>query len=286
MKGLFVGRSTADLTYIVDHYPLENEKVFSNRYLFQPGGPALNAAVTFRLLGGNATLVSGFGNEDLAILVKNFVQDQYQLSVVDLVSQENYPFPVSSILVNPSTSSRTIVNSSSGVNHLPLLSTEGIPENLDIVLLDGYNISESTIEMVKRVKKRGSTVVLDGGTWKEGMEHYLALVDIIICSNKFRFPGKTRPETIESLHQMGIQFVTFTHDEKPVEFSAGGKIVALKVPKIKAVDTLGAGDVFHGSFCYHYCDTGDVHKSLEFAIRDASNSCKYYGTHTWAKHNG
>jgi len=286
MKGLFVGRSTADLTYIVDHYPLENEKMFSNRYLFQPGGPALNAAVTFSLLGGEAMLVSGFGNEDLAVLVKNFVQDQYRLAVVDLVRQEKYPFPVSSILVNPAASSRTIINSSTGVNHLPLLSTEGITEDPDIVLLDTYNISESTIEMVRMVKEGGSTVVLDGGSWKDGMEHYLAIVDIIICSNKFRFPGKTRSQTIESLHQMGIEFVAFTHDEKPVELSVGGKVTALEVPKINAVDTLGAGDVFHGSFCYHYCDSGDVLRSLELAITDASNSCKYIGTHTWAKHNG
>lgn len=286
MKGLFIGRSTADLTYVVDHYPLENEKIFSSRYLFQPGGQALNAAVTFSLLGGEATLVSGFGNEHMAILVKQFVQDQYQLSVEDLASQDNYPFPVSSILVNPASSSRTIINSSSGVNHLPLSSTEKIAEDADIVLLDGYNISEPAIELVKKVKKRGCPVVLDGGSWKDGMEDYLAIVDIIICSNNFRVPGKNRLQTIASLHQMGIEFVAFTHDEKPVECSVGGEITALQVPKINAVDTLGAGDVLHGSFCYHYCNSGDVLQSLQLAIVDASNSCKYVGTHTWAKPNG
>lgn len=91
---------------------------------------------------------------------------------------------------------------------------------------------------------------------------------------------------MEFLHQKGIEHVAFTHDDKPVEYAVGGKSVVLNVPKIKAVDTLGAGDVFHGSFCYHYTNTGDVHTSLERAIIDAGNSCKYFGTHTWANHDG
>ncbi len=37
--------------------------------------------------------------------------------------------------------------------------------------------------------------------------------------------------------------------------------------KVKAVDTLGAGDVFHGAFTFRLVETGDPIESMRFAAR-------------------
>jgi sugar/nucleoside kinase (ribokinase family) len=48
------------------------------------------------------------------------------------------------------------------------------------------------------------------------------------------------------------------------------------------VDTLGAGDVFHGAFCYYFAQTGDFAGSLQAASRVAAVSCRYFGAMRWA----
>lgn len=40
MKGLFIGRSTLDFTYYIEKFPTENEKIFAQHSLIQPGGQA------------------------------------------------------------------------------------------------------------------------------------------------------------------------------------------------------------------------------------------------------
>jgi sugar/nucleoside kinase (ribokinase family) len=49
---------------------------------------------------------------------------------------------------------------------------------------------------------------------------------------------------------------------------------------IKPVDTLGAGDIFHGAFC-HYILQNDFPVSLERAAEIASLSCTSLGTRAW-----
>ena len=54
------------------------------------------------------------------------------------------------------------------------------------------------------------------------------------------------------------------------------------VPQVKAVDTLGAGDIFHGAFCFAYFqEKKTMRDSLEFAVAIASESVKYKGPREW-----
>jgi sugar/nucleoside kinase (ribokinase family) len=47
------------------------------------------------------------------------------------------------------------------------------------------------------------------------------------------------------------------------------------------VDTLGAGDILHGAFCY-YSSLGQVfQEALTNAVRVASESCRFRGTREW-----
>ena len=59
--GLFVGLTTLDLIYRVAHLPQSNEKQTAADLAIAAGGPATNAAVTFRHLGNQAKLMSAVG---------------------------------------------------------------------------------------------------------------------------------------------------------------------------------------------------------------------------------
>ena len=61
-RALFIGRSVIDVTSLVDAYPAPDAKVKALASDIIPGGAALNAAVTFARLGGEAHLASAFGD--------------------------------------------------------------------------------------------------------------------------------------------------------------------------------------------------------------------------------
>jgi len=282
MKGLFIGRSTMDLSYLIEKYPEENEKIFAKRSLLQPGGQAQNAAITFSLLGGESVLISSFGNSSLAKFDKELINNNYSIEIIDIAQRKDYDFPVSSVFVNTSDASRTIVNSAKANDIIPVNLSNKIFNDIDLILIDGFNLSEPIIDLIDRHKKLGVKVIMDAGSWKGGMDEYLEKIDIIICSNRFRYPDKNKKETIEYLRSKGIKTIAFSNEENPLELYEHNKeIISFEVPKIEAIDTLGAGDVLHGSFCYHFAKTNDLHKSIELSILDATESCKYFGTHTW-----
>jgi sugar/nucleoside kinase (ribokinase family) len=68
--------------------------------------------------------------------------------------------------------------------------------------------------------------------------------------------------------------------EKPIKYLSQGKSDAINVPNIQPTDTLGAGDIFHGAFCYYILQE-NFSLALEKAASIAAKSCKYFGTRRW-----
>lgn len=79
---------------------------------------------------------------------------------------------------------------------------------------------------------------------------------------------------------MNISQIAITGGEEPIQYFEGGKKNTIPVPSIKAVDTLGAGDIFHGAFC-HYILREDFTTALTQAAQIASKSCQSFGTRSW-----
>lgn len=281
MKGLFFGRATIDLTYLIGKYPQENEKIFAEKSLMQPGGQAQNAAITFSQLGGKSILVSTFGDSYLANFDKKMIKENYAIEIIDIAENRDFEFPVSSVFVNKGNATRTIVNSAKSNSAISKKFGNMIYDDVDFILIDGFNLSNSVLDLMDEYKKLGIKVIMDAGSWKDGMNDYLDKVNIIICSNRFRYPGNNKNETVEYLRSKRIETIAFTNEENPVELFEKEKVVSFEVPRINAIDTLGAGDVLHGSFCFHFAKTGNINTSIELSIKDASKSCQYFGTHTW-----
>lgn len=285
MKALFWGRSVCDLTYKINGYPAENEKIFAEDFLIQPGGTALNPAVTFAMLAGKAHLISSLGNGILAEKIKSNLEE-YNIDLLNLSINGNFEIPVSAVFINSQNSSRTIINSPE-INNFSKLDIDRLKNYIDkicpdLIQIDGFDLN-NYIEVLKYAKKKGIKIVFDGGSWKDNTENFISLVDIAICSNRFRFPSLSIEDTIFKLHELGVANVAVTRDEKPIISSTDYKMELIDVEKVDAVDSLGAGDVLHGAFCYYYLRNSNFKEALSEASRIASESCRYFGTHTWGQ---
>ncbi|MDY0391356.1 PfkB family carbohydrate kinase [Desulfobulbus oligotrophicus] len=279
-KGTFLGLATADTVYYVPHFLERNQKLKAERQLAYAGGPATNAAVAFAAFGNESTLLTGLGQHPMAHIAKVDLAD-HKVRLIDCTDQPRRPPILSTIIVDLSCGERSVVYSSTDLRKLR---SDTINKNTleysDVLLLDGYYLPQA-IQLATLAKKLKIPVVFDGGSWKDGLENLLPLVDYAICSNAFFLPGSTNQEGLtDFLQQQGIQCIAITRDGQPIIAHCQGQTREIPVMQVKTVDTLGAGDIFHGAFC-HYILECDFLLSLERSGEVASLSCTSLGTRAW-----
>lgn len=275
MKGLFLGLTTVDIQYLINSFPKENGKQKSENFLINIGGPALNAAASFVKLGGEAIFFTVVGNHALSTYVKEQC-DKLNINVVDLCPIFSELPIVASVLSNTQTGDRAIIRNK-GITPEPdlgiLSRTLSITQNSDIVLVDGFHMS-AALTLARYGKKNKIPVVFDGGSWKAGCEDLLEEVDIAICSNDFKTPEVS---VMKYLANKGIQSRAITKGELPIQYELGPKKGEVPVPQVEALDTLGAGDVFHGAFCYYFSTGKGFVSSLKSASLVAAESTTKFG---------
>ncbi len=281
--GVFVGLSTIDIVYNVDVFPAPNSKVAAQSQHVFVGGPATNAAIAFAHLGGTAALATAVGRHALAEAIRRELA-MYFVQSIDLAPNFDDVPAISSVTVDK-TGSRNVV--SANAVRTADVSVAVDAKALDparVLLVDGHSMPACQA-WAEAAHARGIPVVLDGGTWKDGTGDLLKNVDTAVCSADFAPPGSSNPEeTIAFLKNAGIKNIAITRGADPIRFEAGQSSGLLRLPPIEAVDTMGAGDIFHGSFCYFLSIGRGFVEALAEAARIASESCRFAGTRQWMQH--
>jgi sugar/nucleoside kinase (ribokinase family) len=279
---LFVGVATVDLTYSVDEIPRRNQKISVPGQHIAAGGPATNAAVTFAFLGGRAALVTGVGSHLLGTIIRADLE-KFDVALHDLARRRKEAPPVSSIMVLNGTGERTVVSANAAVfSPIPEEFNPRWLSGVQVLQVDGHYMP-LCIAAARLAHQRGIAVVLDSGSWKEGMAELLPCIDIAICSDDYRPSGcRNIDDVLEFFAARGIRQVAITRGASGIRFVDGGKRGTIAVEQIRAVDTLGAGDTFHGVFCYYAGQRGNSFRdALAAAARAATFSCRYPGTRLW-----
>lgn len=276
MKGLFIGLTTVDLLYTLDGFPQENQKYKANQSMIEIGGPATNAAYAFSVLGGEAVLVSPIGQHAWSPFIQKKMDD-FGIRHIDLVQEEEYQSTISSIMINLQSGSRTVLTSQAETLQNPWIPNISI-DDFDVFCLDGFYVDVAA-KMLHSIGDQ-KPVVFDGGSYKESTESCLTLSNFPVFSHHFIPPH--RKSLSEYLAARSIVTHACTHGENPVTGSFNGEDFSIKVPQVKAVDTLAAGDIYHGALSYFLVyHQGDFKAALSDAGRVASASCAYVGPRAW-----
>jgi sugar/nucleoside kinase (ribokinase family) len=275
-KGLFIGLITLDFIYLVDKYPNPNEKIVASDYTVAAGGPATNAAVTFQYLGNQTLLMGVLGEHPMTQLIKNDLS-QIGLIFEDLDPSYSDSPPVSSIIVTKETGDRAVISINATKSQAK--SQEISPQflsNIDLILIDGHQIEVSET-IAKLAENPNTPIILDGGSWKPGLEKILPYINYALCSENFYPPHcQNEKEVFAYLWGLGIPYIAITHGEKEINYQEKGEFGSIPVPQINAIDTLGAGDIFHGAFC-HYIRQETFTQALASSAQIASFSCQHFG---------
>ena len=293
MNGLFVGLTTLDFLYLVDHFPDRNQKIVALDSAIAAGGPATNAAITFGYLGNQVKLLSVVGNHALSQVIRQDLANQ-SIHSIDLEPTWSDSPSVSSVIVTQNTGERAVISLNATKFQAKL---EQIPPNIltdiDIVLIDGHQmvISEA---IACQAQTKHIPIVMDGGSWKTGFEKVLPFVDYAICSANFYPPNcQNQADIFQYLKSYSIPQIAITQGDKPIQYIGQNYSGEITIDSINAVDTLGAGDIFHGAFCHFIVNhlknpsqpilENDFREALIFSAKIASQSCQSFGTRSWMK---
>lgn len=283
-SGLFIGLSTLDMIYLASGPPQANQKLVAQDSLISAGGPATNAAVTFAHLNNTAQLLTALGQHPITQMMRADLDNLRQpVNLTDLTPDQTQSPPVSSIVVTQTTGERALISLNA---QRQIAQPYQIPQDLwekitttDIILIDGHQIP---VSLAIAQQATNIPTVLDGGSWKPGLETLLPYINYAICSADFHPPGCHNTQTTMDYLKQTLPksaHIAITQGDQPILFWQG-TAGTVPVPKITPADTLGAGDIFHGAFC-HFILHSDFPQALAQAAQVAATACQSFGTRAW-----
>ncbi|WP_037074590.1 PfkB family carbohydrate kinase [Pseudonocardia spinosispora] len=284
---LCVGLTTLDVVHHVSGPPTWGRKERSVGGELVAGGPAANAAVTAAALLGRARLVTAIGDGPVTTAVHADLAE-HGVEVVDL-APPGWRLPVASALVDVHTGDRTVV-SPGALGNRGVEATAVVNRVLDgagAVLVDGHHPAVAA-RVATLAAQANVPVLLDAGSWKDEVARLLPRIEVAACSADFTPPDGRRAGddpygVADHLHRRGVPTVLVTDGPRPVRWSTlDGERGGVEVPRVRPVDTLGAGDVFHGALAAAVAGgAASVHAAASFASRVAAIRCGRLGARAW-----
>lgn len=248
-----VGQSAFDITVPIQEPVIDNRKYRIQTEVRCAGGPAMNAACLCALWGVPVQLVSRIGRDGygrrLREILKNYgVQTDY------LIPDEEIRTPYSYIFVNTENGNRTIFNRPAVFSDIAY-QEEGL--NPDVILSDGHE-DQISIELIQKYPEAVS--VIDAGSCRETTMHVAEHADYLVCSEDFARQYTAEAVNLENwesckrifqkIKAINRKTAVITLGDKGLLYEENGELQRLPAYQVKAADTTGAGDIFHGAFAY------------------------------------
>lgn len=279
MRAICIGQAAYDITLPVDHFPIENKKMRSQDKIECSGGSACNCAYLLAKWGIDTYFAGVVGDDYYGNKIKKEL-DEIGVNTKYLELNKSYQTTSSYIIANTTIGSRTIITNRP--KELILEPIE-VTENFDVILLDGYERSFSN----KIINDNPNAIkIIDAGSLKEATIELARKVDYIVCSKDFAEDYTRKNVDYNDLTSLVVIYnilkkdfknniIITLEDKGCFVYDDGYKLVPTL--KAKAVDTTGAGDIFHGAFTYAIANKFDMIKTLKYANIAGSLSVRKMG---------
>lgn len=249
-RGAFVGLCGLDaIYYSTGEPPAENTKKTIYDFGLAVGGPAANAAIAYAMLGAESYLITRIGDTHEGVLLKAKLKE-LNVRVIDLDSDnKETPCNVSFVYVNQTSGTRTIFSGQTPPSNNCKIDFEDIVKKADFVLYDG-NLPQAESKMIRYIEYYDKDLVIDAGSFKKGFPECFYRATSVISSETFKDPEEN--DVFDLQKKYGFKYSAKTRGEKSILYDDGQTSGEIDIPNVKVVDSLGAGDIIHGAFCYYY----------------------------------
>lgn len=261
MNIICIGHVAFDSTFSFSTFPSENTKNRASLFVEGCGGGALTASYQLAKWGLQPYLIGTIGDDIFGSKIKEELQNT-NVNITYLQTNPTVSTTRSTIVINQEKGSRTIY---SYVAKGPTMKDISLKIEPDFILVDGYEA-----ELSKKIITRypNAISVLDASKATKDVLELCKQVNYVVCSKSFLEEAtsvsleeqnkETYIKAYRTLEEICKTTIVATLESKGALYKYHNQVRMMPSIKVQAVDTTGAGDVFHAAFLY------GLYKNLPF----------------------
>ena len=262
-----IGAAVFDILMTANAFPKEDTKLQGTETKIQCGGPCATGLVAMSKLG-----------EPVCYMGSEMTRFGVDVSNVEVVPGSSFH---SFVLLNLSNTSRTCIwNRGKAAQPTEKNVDLEVLKKAEFLHLDGNQL-DCAIYAAKKAREFGVTVSLDAGGAYPRIEELLPLVDVLIPSEEFSMKVTGCATAVEAAKVLQEKYnpkiLVITQGNKGGFIWEDGKEVRYPVFPVKAIDSNGAGDTFHGAFVAGRLKGMSVYEACCYASATSALKCTRFG---------
>ncbi|HMD47773.1 MAG TPA: PfkB family carbohydrate kinase [Bryobacteraceae bacterium] len=272
--------NATDTLILVPRFPPYAGKIAFDREILSPGGQVASALVTCARLGLRTKYIGTVGDDERGRIQMESLRES-GINLDDVEIRSDCPNQTAYILIDQSTGERTVLWKRDDCLRLkPSSITEDKITSARLLHIDAHDTDAVTLA-AQMARRHGIPVTLDVDTIYHGFERVLPHVDYLIASSDFPTQWTSERDPFRALQLIQEEFkmrvAAMTLGSYGALARCGGRFAYSPAFVVNCVDTTGAGDVFHGAFCYAVIENMELGDALEFSNAMAALNCMALG---------
>lgn len=275
-----IGLNATDTLLILPKFPPYAGKVPFTEELLSPGGQVASAMVACAKLGLRTKYVGTVGDDERGRIQLESLQG-CGIDLSDVFVRQNCANQTAYILIDQTTGERTVLWRRPDC--LRLTPEEIRPEFIAssrLLHIDGHDTA-AVARAAEIARANGVPVTVDVDTVYHGFDRVLPNVDYLVASSEFPVQWTNERDPFKALeliqNEYGMKVAAMTLGAHGALARCDGRFVYSPAFVVNCVDTTGAGDVFHGGFCYAVLQELPLRDALDLANALAALNCTAIG---------
>ena len=278
---LCIGIPVRDLIFRIEELPERGFKVSASHFDQIGGGNALNASIGIVRLGGRASICGPMG--DAAETSSRYIFDKLADEGIDtrhLVHMPGLVTPISNIMIDPSGERTAVTFRDPELWKVSLPDADILLDDCSAILTES-RCAEFCTDLCVEARRRGIPVVVDVDRTMSLREGLLtASSHLVFSSDALRSTAGIADdgEALKKIARLTPSFLAGTQGPQgTLWLDENQNLQRTPAFPVHTVDTLGAGDVFHGAFTLAITENQELRQALRFASAAAALKCTRFG---------
>ncbi len=273
------GLNAVDHLCVVPHYPRFDSKTAILHYEKLAGGQVATTVSFTARMGLKGKYIGKVGSDEIGeFSLQSLRSERIDISsvLVEPGARNQYAF----IIVDKESGERTVLWERD--SRLSFRESELKREDIccgKVLHLDGHD-HLAALKAATWAQEESIAVVIDLDKVVPNTEELISKVDFLITSSNFPpdFTGIDDPiDSLLALRRYCNGFLAVTLGARGAMAAIGDECIRFPAFKVHAVDTTGAGDIFHGGFIYGLLKNWPLEKIMAFANAAAGLNCTHLG---------
>ena len=264
----------------VENFPAPGTKVAASEFVVTGGGCAANQAVAIARLGGRIAFAGPLGGDNDAVSVRILTDLKAEgIDCSGAVRVDGGTASVSLILLDAEGEKTIATRRGVKLGNVLPADAVALVADADAVSVDN-RFPEFVLAVCRAASARKIQIVVDLDQATTPDDPLLALGTHVVASAE-AIRGTTGTADygaglkVLAKHVPGL--VAITDGPNGIYWLDGGEVKNMPAFKVKVVDSLGAGDAFHGAFVLALAEGQDLIAAMRFASATAALKCTKFG---------